>query len=187
MEDYKKTLAAAQAEMDSLIEQREEIERRINQLKQAIIALLPLGQDGEIPVRGVGLTTFQIEMQALGITDACREVLKTSGQALSPVEIKNALVQMNPEFTKQKNLMASVHAVLKRLIPGEASSFVSKDGETLYRWRVRRAFPSRHVHHNAASELYGTAKNDAKTPSIEGSSYPVYDSGMRGSEKAPKK
>lgn len=134
-EEYKKTLDAARAELEALVEQREEIERRISQLKQAIVALSPLGQDGERSAFGIDLTTLNIEIPAFGITDACREVLKSADQPLTPLEVKARLVQMNPEFAKQKNLMASVHTVLKRLVPNEARSFINNDGETVYRWR----------------------------------------------------
>jgi hypothetical protein len=136
-EEYRKTLTAARAELDSLVEQREEIERRIGQLKQAIVALVPLGEDEDKSAFGFDLKTIQVEVQAMGITDTCREILKAAGHGMNPIEVKEKIVQLKPEFAKQKNLMASVHTVLKRLVPAEVSSFIGKEGETLYRWKQR--------------------------------------------------
>lgn len=134
-EEYRKQLELARAELESLAEQRDEIERRMSHLKQLIVALAPLTQAEDRSEFGIDLTRVNIDFTAIGITDACREILKSAGQPLSPVEVKARLIQMKPEFANQKNLMASVHTVLKRLVPSEARSFITKDGETVYRWR----------------------------------------------------
>jgi predicted transcriptional regulator len=48
---------------------------------------------------------------------------------------------MKPEFKEQGNLMASIHTVLKRLVPKEAHSSTNKAGDIVYRWKMNR--PSR--------------------------------------------
>ena len=133
-EEYKRTLDAAKAELETLTEQREAIDERISKLKRAIIALSPLSEtEGSNPF-GVDLTPLTVELAAYGITDACREVLKSAGKPVTPVEVKMRLVQMNPAFAKQGSLMASIHTVLKRLVPKDAKSWITDQGETVYEW-----------------------------------------------------
>jgi len=152
IESYRKSLDDARSELESLMEQREEIDLRISQLKQAIVALAPLGEDedSKLSMPGFDLKAFRIETQAIGITDACREILKTAGSALTPLEVKARLIQMKPEFDKQKNLMASVHSVLKRLVKNnEAATRTTSEGDVVYKW-IRR-FRRFHVRRGRAT------------------------------------
>jgi hypothetical protein len=77
------------------------------------------------------------EMGSLGITDACREALKIAGEPLTPIQVRDRIVDINPDLAKQSNLMASVHTVLKRLEPKEATALTDKEGKLFYKWIVR--------------------------------------------------
>jgi len=146
-QQYKQSLDAACSELEALIEQREEIDIRISQLKQAIVALSPLGRE-EKPQSslGIDIRAFNIEVQAMGITESCREALKSVAHALTPLEVKARIVQLKPQFAQQKNLMASVHTVLKRLVvSNEAAQRTTNEGDVAYAW-IHRRFPRLHRH-----------------------------------------
>lgn len=120
--DYGKILRESQQELEELLIKQEEIERRIARLKQAILALTPLAeQDIEEGVlslaSGMGLANEVIEeWLGTGITGACREIFKAVDGPLSPVEIKERLIKSGINLSGQKNIMASIHSALKRLV-----------------------------------------------------------------------
>jgi len=142
--EYNDTLKAARIELADLLDQRKQIDTRISQLKQAIMGLLPLAQaeiDGEGTPEDINMKALERElhrdMTSFGITDACREVLKGAEGPLTPKEIKERISLLNPALAKQGNLAASVHTVLKRLVPKEAKSSTSENGHVVYRWIYR--------------------------------------------------
>jgi hypothetical protein len=129
--DYKKAFAQARADLEKLLEQREEIDRQISKVKQAIIGLAPLAEESGLT--GVASVLARSFAEA-GVTDAIREILKSSQKPLTPLEVKERLIQMKPSAIAQSNIMASIHTVLKRLVPKEARSFTDKQGEVVYQW-----------------------------------------------------
>jgi predicted transcriptional regulator len=135
LQDYKKAFAQAQTDLEKLIEEREEIDRKISKLKQAIIGLAPLADEASA---GSLSYTLVPEFTAFGITDAIREVLNSAEKWLTPLEVRERLVQMKPNMKEQANLMASIHSVLKRLVPKEAVFSTNKSGDTVYRWKIQR-------------------------------------------------
>jgi hypothetical protein len=73
----------------------------------------------------------------LQIADACKIVLRLSGQFLSSVTIRDILIREGYDLSSQANALASVHAIMKRMkTSGEADEQVV-EGKTLYRFRSR--------------------------------------------------
>jgi len=134
-EHYKEAFATARQELERLLEQREEIDKRISQLKQSIVALAPLAEEQDLLAEIV-----KGWMGEMGITDAIREVLKSSGDALTAMEVKDQLVRTGTSLRDYKNPLASIHAVLKRLVESdEAIADTDTEGNATYQW-IRR-FP----------------------------------------------
>lgn len=135
-QDWKQVVEDARAEIEALEIRREDIEKRIAQLKRVVLAGEPLSQP-----EYTGLAdTLVRELEAQGITDACREALRGSGKFMSPLEVRALLEAKGLDLSKQKNAMASIHTVLKRLKEkGEVISRTGTDGGTLYRSRPRSA------------------------------------------------
>ena len=128
--EYRQALDAARVELERLEEQREEMDNRITQLKQTIVSLATLCNDKAILAKLAKL------VEAAGITDNCREVLRTSDFALSALEVKDRLLKLGLDASKYTNLLASIHAVLKRLAEsGEVRTVQLEDGSTAYKWR----------------------------------------------------
>jgi hypothetical protein len=129
-QDWKKVVDDARAEIEALEIRREDINKRIAQLKRIILAGEPLSQP-----EYTGLAdTLILEAEAQGITEACREVLRSSGKFMSPLAVRSALEAKGLDLSKQKNAMASIHTVLKRLKEKhEVIARTGMDGGTVYR------------------------------------------------------
>jgi hypothetical protein len=71
----------------------------------------------------------------VGLTDGIRQVLSSHEEAyLSPVFIRDRLADVGFDIKTHKNILASIHTVLRRLQrKGEAVPFI-KEGRTAYRW-----------------------------------------------------
>jgi hypothetical protein len=141
LDGYKDLFNQAQADLEKLMEEREALDRKISKVKQAILGLAPLAEmaNRNVLENIVEQMLWGPEFAAMGITDAIREILKTSEKPLTPMEVRERLLQTKPSVKEQVNLMASIHTVLKRLVPKEATKDTNADGDITYAW-VRRGF-----------------------------------------------
>lgn len=113
-EDYRQALDAAIREYEGLGAQRREIDDRLGQLAQTIGTLNRL-------------CGFVSTVQ-WGLTDACRVVMKNSGRAMTPMEVRDRLESIGFDLTKYTNSLAAVHTVLKRLNESREVLFVKRAG-----------------------------------------------------------
>jgi hypothetical protein len=106
-EDYHQALRELLREYEQLAAQKAEIDARIARVIQAIGSLSRLC-NLEPTVR-------------LGLTDACRMVLKAAGHPLTAIEVRMQLEAMGFDISRYANPLASIHIVLRRLCrAGEA-------------------------------------------------------------------
>ena len=121
-EDYRRALEAAVREYEALGEQRQQIDRRLAELAQTMSTLSRLC--GIVPTVSVGLT------------DACRLVLRGAGLAMSPTEVRERLKSFGFDLTRYTNDLAAVHTTLKRLNDAGELRFVARPGtgEKAYSW-----------------------------------------------------
>ncbi len=125
-DDYRKALDVACREYEHLGRQRADIDARLAQLAQLIGNLSRL----------CGFTPTV----ALGMTDACRMVLKAAGHPLSAVEMRGHLAAMGMDLSKYTNDLAAIHTTLKRLNQsGEVASGEQRSGKPAYRWNGQPA------------------------------------------------
>jgi hypothetical protein len=118
---YAEALAAARAELESMLAKRDALDVRIARLRQSIAALAALCDEPA--------------SQDLGLTDAVRTVLRGSVEALAPTELKDRLDGLGVDISSHVNGLASVHTVLKRLVQsGEARSAEGYGGKTVFWW-----------------------------------------------------
>lgn len=149
--DYKKALDTARAEMAELTIKKEEIEKRIAQLRQTIVGLAALSEedsDEDIKLYIPSLierAQTQAAMnvarlmigKTIGLTDAVREVLKAADGWQYPTEVRDGLERMGIDTQSYSNILASIHTILKRLaVKGEVEEFKDKEGKGMsYRWK----------------------------------------------------
>lgn len=106
---YRKTLTAARIDLRRLYEQREQLERKIAQLRQTVTTLGALCSetDGRDFVKIYGLNGT--------MTDAALDAFIASEKPLSIRQIVRTLEDLGYPF-KSGNRAASVHSVVRRLV-----------------------------------------------------------------------
>lgn len=121
VDDYKRALDAACREYEALTKQRAELDTRIAQLTQSIGNLTRLC--GYVPT------------VPLGLTDACRMVLKAAGHPLTAIEVRAQLEAMGIDLSKYSSDLAAIHTILKRLTDAGEVAFVPRGWDKPgYRW-----------------------------------------------------
>jgi hypothetical protein len=129
LDDYKRALDSACREYDTLTKQRADLDGRIAQLTQSIGNLTRLC--GYVPT------------VPLGLTDACRMVLKAAGHPLTALEVRAQLEAMGIDLSKYSSDIAAIHTVLKRLHGSGQVTFVARGWDKPgYRWNGTISPPS---------------------------------------------
>jgi hypothetical protein len=130
---YKTELAHERAALVELLRQREELGTKIAKQQTRVAALAALCEETE----EVGGMT---EMDLGGLTNACRTAFRAAGnRGLMPTEVRTALEQLCFPTRTHKNILASVHTVIRRLEQaGEVRKAIHDihDGadRSVYRW-----------------------------------------------------
>jgi hypothetical protein len=110
-DDYRRALDAAVREYEKLLADHSALEGRLAQLKHSIAALTKLcGYEPTVP---------------MGLTDACRLVLRNATEPLTALEVRDRLTAIGVALDRHSNPLASIHTVLKRL--HEAGELVERD------------------------------------------------------------
>ena len=100
-EDYRRALATAIREYEALGQQRQDIDKRLAEVMQTIGTLSRLC--GLVPT------------VPLGLTDACRLVVRGAGVPVTPAEVRQRLQSIGFDLSKYQNDLAAIHTILKRL------------------------------------------------------------------------
>jgi hypothetical protein len=120
-DDYQRALEKAQREYEALVAERTRLDERLARLSQTIGSLMRL----------CNITPSV----TLGLTDACRTVLKAAEQALAGTEVRQRLAAMGFDVDRYASDLASIHTVLKRLCRAGELDFVPRaEGGPAYRW-----------------------------------------------------
>jgi hypothetical protein len=110
-DEYRRALDAAVREYEKLSAEHAALEGRLSQLKHSIAALTKLcGYEPTV---------------SLGLTDACRLVLRNATQPLTALEVRGRLASIGVDLDRHSNPLASIHTVLKRL--HEAGELAERD------------------------------------------------------------
>lgn len=113
----KTELREARNELEQMYVELDELQARIAKQKRVIAALTELANVDEDSRPPIGLVH--------GITDACKTaVIGAKYKLLYPSEVRDRIKALG--FPDQKNLLASVHTVLKRL--AASGQIAEKDG-----------------------------------------------------------
>src|SRR5215470_18023397 len=124
-DEYRRALDAAVREYEKLVAEHAALEGRLAQLKHSIAALTKLcGYEPTVP---------------MGLTDACRLVLRNATQPLTAREVRDRLASIGVDLEKHSNPLASIHTVLKRL--HDAGELRDPDGEPSARTAYVFALP----------------------------------------------
>jgi hypothetical protein len=107
--EYKLELERERRALANLFRQREDLETKIARQQTRVAALGALCDES----REVEKMT---EMDLGGFTNACRTAFRAAGnRGLMPTEVRGALDQLGFPTRTHKNVLASIHTVIRRL------------------------------------------------------------------------
>lgn len=144
--NYRKTLEAAleelttlMAERETLDEKRDALHERIMKLRRAVRGLANLCDAGNVDAEYPHLFPDEWSDGDVGLTDAIRKVLSSHEEAyLSPVFIRDRLADVGFDIKTHKNILASIHTVLKRLQRQGEAAPVLREGRSVYKWVAKK-------------------------------------------------
>ena len=122
-DDYRRALATAIREYETLGQQRQDIDKRLAEIMQTIGTLSRLC--GLVPTVPIGLT------------DACRLVVRGSGVPVTPTDVRQRLQSIGFDLSKYSNDLAAIHTILKRLNESGELRFIPRGpdaGKHAYIW-----------------------------------------------------
>lgn len=143
---YKESFDVAMGELAELMTEREEIEvrreqvdQRITRLREAIFGLGHLCDKSRYEIARERPELFPDNAPSdVGFTDAVRKIFKDyKTDTFSPVEIREFLEFGGFDVSKYRNVLASIHSILKRLKAKNEILDDTKDGKVFYRLNPR--------------------------------------------------
>jgi hypothetical protein len=139
--EYQKTLVKLKAEAAELIRQRQKIDTRLANLKQAMDGLDAVIQQRGRPRSGESVAGIEGQ-SSLGLSDSIREILRIAGTPLSPTEIRDRLVrEMHFKPGQYANFLAVIHSTIRRLVMSKDVGFAEFAGRTVYLHNPRAETP----------------------------------------------
>jgi hypothetical protein len=146
--DYNELLDQAFKEYGELVRERREIDWKVAQKEQFIIATINMLPDDK---KNSWLDLYdKLSGEPVTLSDAIRSVLQASPKkSHTATEVRDALRKLKFDFSQYTtNPLSSVHAALKRLKPEEAE-VTKTEGVMAWRWkdtgkklrRRRRTYP----------------------------------------------
>ena len=136
-------LEEVKKELQSLLEQRAEIVKRIGLVKQTIVGMTKVFGSAALDGDLLEIVERKPHGRHPGFTGTCRVVLMESSAPLSIHEVCQEIVRRAPELmARHKDPLASVNTVLSRLVSyGEASVVRDKAGRRAWQWSAEPRTP----------------------------------------------
>ena len=143
---YQQSYDAAIEELSELMTEREEIElrreridRRISRLREAIMGLGSLCNKAAFEISRDHPELFpDTASPDVGFTDAIRAVFRDNKEySYSPIEIRDYLEFTEFDVAKYKNVLASIHSIVKRLKKKGEIIEGTQDGKVVYKCNPR--------------------------------------------------
>lgn len=121
-DEYRRALAAATREYETLSAERQRIDHRISELAHTIGTLTRL----------CGFTPTV----TWGLADACRTVLRNAKVPMTPTDVRDRLAGIGFDLGAYANPLAAIHTTLKRLAEAEELKIavISPSGKLAYLW-----------------------------------------------------
>ena len=120
-DEYVKAFEAATREMETLMQQRSDLEQRILHLRQTLVSLSHL----------CGFTPTV----SWGMTDGVRFILRRAQRPLTAIDVRDELANWGFDMSKYANDLSAIHTVLKRLNKAGEIRFVARaPGSHAYEW-----------------------------------------------------
>lgn len=126
---YKQALEAAKSEMEELLEEQADLERKLSAIG------IRLDELRKISLSIGELLGEDYAPEAIGITDAIRKVLAAEdpGRYSSAIAVRGLLQKDGFKLDEYKNALAVIHTTMKRLEDQGELESISRGGKAYYR------------------------------------------------------
>lgn len=129
LDPYRQQIGRALHDLMHCVKQKREIEQWMSKLRNLIIANANLLPEAE---RAVFIQ--QANESFAGFTDSIREIFRTHVDGLTPIQVRDKLLELGFDLNSQSNAMASIHSVIRRLKnAGEIEERRNREGEKTFR------------------------------------------------------
>jgi predicted transcriptional regulator len=119
LKEARASFTTATARLRAIAKESEELDGKVSRLRRTITSLAAMCSESP-------------GIDALGITDACIEVMEDIPWPMSTQDVLRVLEEMGFDLASQKNAAASVHAVLARLADkGKIQKKLANDNKTI--------------------------------------------------------
>jgi hypothetical protein len=120
-EEYVKAFESATRELESLMQQRADLDQRILHLRQTLVSLSHL----------CGFTPTV----SWGMTDGVRFILRRTQRPMTAIDVRDELANWGFDVSRYVNDLSAIHTVLKRLNKAGEIRFVARGpGSHAYEW-----------------------------------------------------
>ena len=154
---YKGELERERRALGDLLRQREQLVTRIAKQQTRVAALAALCEASEE-------IDDMTEMELGGLTNACRTAFRAAGnRGLMPTEVRGALERLRFPTHTHKNILASIHTVIRRLEKaGELRRAIhdkyAGEDKSVYQW----ALPSYGASSSLGNQMADTERDRAR-------------------------
>jgi hypothetical protein len=129
--DHRKIIDESLWQLMSLAEERDRIEHQMGKLHLAARAHLNLLENkAEREALKAALDTYRVR---IGLSDLVKLCLYLADKPMTPVEIRNFILNFGSESSTQPNLLQSVHTILTRLKGEVVKEEINDDGDKAFR------------------------------------------------------
>jgi hypothetical protein len=141
-EDYiKKALQETLKQIAELFLQEQTLKKQITEIERQVFKLMIQANSlaalcDDIPANS-RLAHIVRTMQKTGLTQNVRNVLKGTGEWMTPMRIRDYLVRIQTDLTRYANPLGSIHTILGRLVENEEveQDIDKKTNKPTYRWK----------------------------------------------------
>jgi hypothetical protein len=157
---YKGDLERERKQLADLFQKREELATKIAKQQTRVAALAALCEASEEVDK-------MTEMDLGGLTNACRTAFRAAGnRGLMPTEVRGALERLRFPTNTHKNILASIHTVIRRLEQaGEIRNMIhdkhAGEDKSVYQW----AGPTYGASNSLANQMADAGRDRARRKS----------------------
>jgi hypothetical protein len=129
LDSYRQQIGRALRDLMQCVKEKREIDQRMSKLRSLIVANANLLPEAERAV-----FTRRANESFAGFTDSIREIFRTHVNGLTPIQVRDKLLELGFDLNSQSNPMASIHSVIRRLeSAGEIEERRNLEGEKTFR------------------------------------------------------
>jgi len=137
-------LSDAMSKRDDLDVERDDLDKQIDKLRDGVFGLSRLCGSSQSKLVEQYPELFPDLNPDMGLTDGVRNVLKSalSGRDfITPIRVRDKLAEAGYDVDSYKNLLSTIHTILKRLHRNGEVRTGLRDGKTTYMWNAAADSP----------------------------------------------